>query len=279
VPCWRDEAGYTPLRAVDRLAFAWEWLRRDPAYRAAAAASPAVRAGDRFVLLPQNRARRWGLHAFEDVRLPAPLARPVWRAGLQPVLQAVASSPGRPEENFELARLSHLATVVAGEGGEHWLFSDGRTSLRLDVIEGTLLEGPVGLELRIPGLAGLDSQLETLRKLLTLLRTGRLPPPQPVARLARQILLLRAHDALACGATQRQIAEQLLSVAPLASPWRLEDPSLRLRAQRLVHGARRMASGGWLDLLGGDRARSAPADHDLLGLAQRAGRAVAHEPG
>jgi hypothetical protein len=231
------------------------------------------------VILPESSAARWGLHAFEDARLPAAQARPVWRAGFQPVLRAVASRSGSREANFDLARLGPLATVVAGGGPEHWLLSDGRTGLRMDVIEGTLLEGPVGLELRIPGFAGLDSQLEALRQLLALRRTGRLPPPQPVARLARQILLLRTHDALACGATQRLIAEQLLSVAPLASPWRLEDPSLRLRAQRLVHGARRMAAGGWLDLLGPGRARSTPADHELPGLAQRAGRAVAHESG
>ena len=63
------------------------------------------------------------------------------------------------------------------------------------------------------------------------------------------MLLLRAHDALAAGADQRDIAEALLSREAAQPKWRVGAPSLRSRAQRLVRGARLMAAGGYRELL------------------------------
>lgn len=70
--------------------------------------------------------------------------------------------------------------------------------------------------------------------------------------------MLRAHDALAAGASQREIAAVLLDEEALAPRWRVEAPSLRSKVQRLVRSARAMADGGYRLILGG---RRAPAVH------------------
>jgi hypothetical protein len=251
-PGWDQPAAYERLRRVDRSGLAWEWLRRDPAYRAAAA--PALGSGRRDgpVISADPLAARWGLHLFEDPRLGAGEARPVWRDAIWPALRAAAVTAERAADRFDVRALGPLATVVLGpRGAQHLLICDGRSSLRIDVVEGSLLDGAVALEFRLAGSAGLERRLGLLRQWLLLRRTGRLPPPPRASGHARQIALLRAHDALASGATQRQIAEQLLGRSPLPRAWRLDDPSLRLRAQRLARGARAMAAGGWTALLRG----------------------------
>jgi hypothetical protein len=61
--------------------------------------------------------------------------------------------------------------------------------------------------------------------------------------------MLRAADALAAGAGQREIAQLLLSEEAGEPRWRTRAPSLRSQAQRLVRAARRMESGSYRELL------------------------------
>ena len=61
--------------------------------------------------------------------------------------------------------------------------------------------------------------------------------------------MLRASDALAAGAAQREIAAVLLNAEAEVERWRVIAPTLRARAQRLVRAARRMAAGGYRSLL------------------------------
>lgn len=250
-PDWKDADAYAPLLSADRSLHAWEWLRRGQAYRAAARGALSVdRAAD-----GREGAGRWGLHRFEPPERTVPDARPLWRRELWPsVLQAAAVINGSIEDRFDLDRFARFATLVTGEGGaEHLLLSDGRRAIRLDVAEGTLRSGPVMLRYRLAGLAGLDAPLLALRQLLALWRAGdfsrALHPPE--RRAARWVLLLRASDALAADASQREIAARLLGAAAGERRWRVEAPSLRSRAQRLVRQARRMAAGGYRELLAG----------------------------
>ncbi|WP_307120506.1 transcriptional regulator domain-containing protein [Sphingomonas kyeonggiensis] len=63
---WRDAESYRPLLALDRHGFAWEFLRRNPAYRAESAA-PSVLSRSRLggslehLHAPAGGAARWGL--------------------------------------------------------------------------------------------------------------------------------------------------------------------------------------------------------------------------
>jgi hypothetical protein len=239
-PDWRDAEAYAPLLEVDRSGFAWEWLRRDGGYR------EAVVGGD---------AGRWGLHAFEAPDWDAIAARPVWRREAYPyVLEAAAEDEGRDEDRLDLERLRRLLTLVRSIGGiEHLLLSDGRRGIRIDIASGTVGAGPVRLSYRLAGLAGAQAPLLVLRQLLALWRTGEfsraLHPEEP--RAARWILVLRAGDALAAGASQREIAECLLGREAAQRRWRVETSSLRSRVQRLAREARRMAAGGYRELLAG----------------------------
>lgn len=245
---WKDAAAYAPLLEADRSIFAWEWLRRDPGYRAAAGAAlgPAEAA-------QAMRPELWGLHAFERPELAAPDARPVWRADIHPhVLEVHAARPLGTSDSFELARLGVESTVItAPDGCEHLLISDGLRTLRIDVLAGSLKEGPVRMHYLLTGFASAERPLLTLRRLLALRRTGRFSASldRPETRAGRFVLMLRAHDAMAGGATQREIAAALLSAQAAEDRWRVSAPTVRSRAQRLVRNVRAMAAGGYVALL------------------------------
>jgi hypothetical protein len=247
---WRDAAAYAPLLAADRSIFAWEWLRRDPHYRA-----DAERAlqGCGQLGVKSTAAEQWGLHAFEPPHLTVPNARPIWRADVHPHVLAVHAEPAGTEPDlFDLEHFRPVSTiVVAPDGREHLLICDGLRAIRLDVLTGTLAGGAAQLRYRLSGLASAERPLLTLRRLLALSRTSRfassLHPRE--ARAKRWLLMLRVHDALAAGADQRRIAAEMLSREAGALRWRSRCPSVRLQVQRLVRGARLMAAGGYFELL------------------------------
>jgi hypothetical protein len=177
----------------------------------------------------------------------------MWTAEVHPlVLEAAAAVAAVKAEVFDVERFRSLATVLRGtEGREHVLLSDGLRTVRLDILAGSVAGGPVALRYLISGLASAEKPLLALRRLIALHRNGclsrSLHPPETRAR--RWLLSLRAFDGLAAGADQREIAAVLLSSAANEPRWRSHSSSIRSQVQRLVRGARQMASGGFRELL------------------------------
>lgn len=254
-PDWRDAGAYAPLLHVGRPGFAWEWLRRNEGYRKAAVRALAGRAPARAASVAEadEGAQKWGLHAFEAPGRDAVAARPLWLRQIFPyVLEADAVDEGEGGgDRFDIARLRHLATWMTAGAAERLLLSDGSRALRVDIVSGTLGSGPVLLQYRLAGLNRAEAPLLVLRQLIALWRTGEfsraLHPPE--RRGVRWIRLLRTHDALVAGASQRVIAAELLGQEAAERRWRVEASSLRSRAQRLVRDARKMATDGYLLLL------------------------------
>lgn len=250
VPDWRDARAYEPLLQADRSLVAWEWLRRDPGYQKAS--DRAVREGGGRTQGRGEAPERWGLHLFEPPHVTVPEARPLWCRNIHPFVLCIETSPHKGEDFFDLEPFAANSTLVkAADGREHLLISDGLHTIRIDVLAGSLASGPVELRYRLAGLASAERPLLTLGRLLALWRTGRfcrsLHPAE--ARARRWVLMLRAHDALSSGATQRAIAAELLGSGAARKRWRVEEPSLRSQAQRLVRCTRSAALGGFRDLL------------------------------
>ena len=234
---WQSPSHYGHLREADRRMFAWEWLRRCPAYRRAwlrYGGDPGGRVASRV-------ARRFALVVLEDPAKDAGSAHPLWRSEHDPrVVSADAEGAAAARTGlFDILRLARVAHVaISHDGSEHWLFSDRGWLLRLDVFEGTLLGGPALLRFRLEGLAGLPSRLRTLGELVRLLAAPEVGLEGCTTRRnQRWIAELRTADALEQGASHRQIARSLLGdIAD--QTWRLDSDAYRLRTQRLVRSAR-----------------------------------------
>jgi hypothetical protein len=246
---WRDAAAYAPLLYADRSILAWEWLRRNSRYAEAALRSLEGDPRAREIARPEC----WGLHVFEHPDVGAPEARPLWRAECHSaVLAVLACGSGAEKEVLDLKALGGLTRLQREpEGRELLLISDGFRAIRIDVMAGTLAQGPARLRYLLEGFASAEKPLLTLRRLMAVRKTGRFSAslhPQE-ARARRWVLMLRAWDALRSGADQREIAEMLLSRRAGEPRWRSASPSLRSQAQRLVKAARSMAEGRYVQLL------------------------------
>lgn len=236
---WRSPASYAALAKCDRHAFAWEWLRRSPAYAGASESGNVD-------------PTAFGLCRFESVANGVPAARPIWCASVDGSVLTAIAVPDCGSDPFDVAALEERSACCVGpDGAEHWLWSDGFRHIRLDVVEGSLRAGSVLLDYRIAGCGAARQQADTMVRLIALARTGRIVRSlfAPKVRAPRWALILRVHDALTAGASQRDIAEQVLGLDNSAR-WRIEAASWRQRVQRLAEAARRCASVDpyrWLD--------------------------------
>jgi hypothetical protein len=176
---------------------------------------------------------------------------------MDPGVLRVRAEPARADDPdaFDLARFACWASAVRGEGGaEHVAVSDGWRRIRLDVVEGRLLgAGPTRLHYLLSGIAAAETGLLTTRRLVALWRRGRflrmLFPPEP--GLARRLEALRVGDALADGASYREIAISLFGEARVRADWKGRSDFLLSRVRRRATEARWMAAGGWRAMLAG----------------------------
>lgn len=190
----------------------------------------------------------------EDPARSAPEAHIIWHADLDPGTLQVMAEPARPgdPDAIDLDRLAAWLTVAPDQHGhEHAAISNGWQRIRLDVEAGTLRAGgPVLFIYRLVGMASAAPRILPLRRLLALARHGRfatsLFPADP--RIARWLDILRVADALADGASQREIAAALFGQERAVNEWS-HEASLRSRVRRLVREAREMARGGWRQLM------------------------------
>ncbi len=186
----------------------------------------------------------------ERTEIEAPDARILWRADLDPGTLRVRASPadGRHPDAVDVTRLAPWLTILSGTDGEHVVLSDGWHHIRIDIEQGSLGDGQaVILEYVLAGVPSAEQKILPLRRLLDLYRRGRFSPSLWAAdrRVTRWILVLRVLDAIAAGASQREIARVLFGDIEAGGGDGRRSDSLRSRVRRLVAEARRLASGDY----------------------------------
>lgn len=196
----------------------------------------------------------------EDPACEAHQARILWHRAIDPGTLSVVATPADPgdPEAIPWNRIAPwLVSVTGGDGREHAVLSDGWRRIRLDVEQGSLTGHPaVLLDFAMYGIATSEARVMPLRRLITLCRHGRfarsLFPPEP--RMDRWLTMLRVHDALVDGASQREIAMVLFGKDRVRAARDQGNDSLRSRTRRLARDALTMAAGGYRRLLRrGDR--------------------------
>jgi hypothetical protein len=191
----------------------------------------------------------------EHPNLPAPEARLIWHADLDPGTLGVTAIPADPSapDSIRIDRIAPWLTIATDDWGrEHAVLSDGWHHIRLDIEEGRLAgQEAVLLHYRLRGLASAEARLLPLRRFLDLCRHRRFARslfPRD-ARIDRGIEMLRAHDAIGEGASQREIGAALFGDERIRGDWSDGSDSLRSRVRRLVREARAMARGGYRQLM------------------------------
>lgn len=252
-PCaWPAADHYRYLDGAGLADLAWEWLRRDPGYRRRARDGVELFA-DRVTIVeaaPGDCTDRWGCLDMPGAGRAWSEAPILWSATVDPSVLKVVARPARKSERhaFDLHQCPAPAALVCTPGCEHLLLRAGHGSARLDIVSGTLLEGPVVLLFDFAAVDTIESAIGALHRFLDFQRTGTLPgaPAHGGQRLRRQILALRVHDAIAAGASIRDVGIMLFGSERVRDEW--ADEALKSQCRRLIALAGEMTVGGYLSL-------------------------------
>jgi hypothetical protein len=176
-----------------------------------------------------------------------------WTGKFDPACVQIKARRCRPgSHGWLIDRFADRSTVVVTTSGhQHVSINDGLSCWRFDVLAGSVLDGPVHLDVVLNDLSTANRQLVTIQQLVALhnnggsLNTG----GQRARSNARIVTALRVSDALREAASYREIAIALFGEARVKDEWHGVSDSMRLRVRRLAGLARRLANGGWRSLL------------------------------
>lgn len=152
------------------------------------------------------------------------------------VLTLIAQPVPAGETGFDLAAFGGRAAIVTTGRAEHVVLRHDEGMLRLDIVAGSLCDGPARLFCRLADRAALDASLPRLRQLAAFIACGPgapwIVPADP--RLERLILALRTLDARHQGVSLRELARGLEGLGPGAIDWPGPGESTKSWARRLV---------------------------------------------
>jgi hypothetical protein len=221
---------------------AWEYLRRNAAYREDWARRQGVGARDPLSC--------WQLEVFEDPDLDARVARPIWRLEFERRARLRAAEPGDEQEPFSLwtipgpKRLVHDGRRLSlnGYAGSDVL----QLTLGNDVHDGEPVEYVL-----VPS-ANMDEQWQAMQLQQRLLAERESPAftalPRPDRVALMHMRALQALDASAVGASQREIAAGVFGEEFAAANWH-PDSELRAQVRHLLRRARALVAGGYRGLI------------------------------
>ncbi|WBO24300.1 DNA -binding domain-containing protein [Sphingomonas abietis] len=177
-----------------------------------------------------------------------------WDADHDPRVIRARAEPTRTDDRFAFDLLSQpvTATLLIEPGGaQQLLLAEGVRSIRIALNSGTLLEGPVRLHNDLPGDEHLDRRLLALGRWSAFMKLGRFPRRlYPLMRRGRRWNdVVRTANAMARYASAIDVAVDLMGRDIVAADWDHESDYLRARTRRLMNSTRRLAGGGYLDLL------------------------------
>jgi hypothetical protein len=243
--------------------WAWEFLRRNPDYRAAWRVSvprrlPHVTLQDGTALLRLRRrypqAERWGLYAFADPTMPARRHPVFWcPAALRQLVRVRAAPPGHRKgaKSVTLSSFNVERTAAIGVDDIPLVLMKGSgVMVPLEIHGVAALSHPFAPVFEIDGFADLSGQTEALKRLQRFAEQA----PKADSRLGagadeRLHHALIALDESQNGKTYRQIAITIFGEARVAEDWNGPSQFLKDRTRRLVAKGRELMMGGYRDLL------------------------------
>lgn len=252
-----------PTLPLDMSDWAWEFLRRNPAYRndwraAVPRRLPIVSLCDGTQLLRLRRryprAERWGLFAFTDPASAAPAAPVFWLPAIHGRLIRARGSRTKPNETDAAAPLTAFAAsrlAAIGVDGVSVVTVKGQgLHVTLELHDLPVLTRPCSLVFELDRLDDVSRHTECLKILQRFTKPNAAGASGSIfasdERLRHALIAL---DESLAGKTYRQIAISLFGEQRVAEEWRGVSQFLKDRTRRLVAKGHELMNGGYRDLL------------------------------
>lgn len=258
----RDETYDYTARLADR-GWAWEWLRRNPDFRAAWKDARlhygiAGYDGATTLLVSQSdtpRLLEWGCLYCSPPEEDARVASVFWSPEVCSSVLKLHAFPSKAQVEATSFFLRDIACpsvlLEMPNGAQHLLFGDTGRNLQL-VIEGEDVLRPVCLLTDgAPGKALASGQLRSLLCFNDLRLSGRLYDSHFQRELSSQRLrlVLRILDGSLAGASHRQIAQIVFADEFTTERWYAPGRPLRDRVRRAIYRGHQLMHKGYRDFL------------------------------
>ena len=247
---WQNPERYAYTRELGRDAWAWEFLRRNPLYRAGWARFQRDKPVEGTAVL-----QRFGIITWEDPARTSLDAKVLWDEHVSRFVLPLRAEHGRNDSSaptLDLSGLRAWASVsLAEDPVQHVLFVESGRRLQL-AVSGDDLFGQVRLLADAPlDVTSFKWRMMLLHRLAHLVRHERFPerlyPPDPRGR--RLAVILRALDGWLAKTSQRRIGEAILEGQDIDRDWRNCPCELRDRVRLTLRRGRWLMDGGYRTLL------------------------------
>lgn len=239
---WQASAAYLYILHLEPIDLAWEYLRRNEAYRRDWDSVQRTMPDQ----LGNVGSNSWGLKFFENPDHDARDVRPEWIADSRPVIR-LAPDHDAEAERFSLWDIPGNKTLT--HDGKHLLLTGslGRKQVRIALAR--QLKDGMPFAYVMP--AGSQRHRLALDAAIELLRSSQ-SPPITHARPRRSALIhmraLHALDGVLAGASHRDIATALFGTAQVQDRWQ-PDSELRAHVRYLIRRSRSFMNGAYRELL------------------------------
>jgi hypothetical protein len=245
---WLNADAYTYLNNLGSAAFAWEFLRRNPSYRAAY--QSIIDNSDATPELSERTAQRWGLQFAVAPDLRADRAPVVWLPHLNPGTVIVAPAPDEFAEARSISELTPAFSRRGAKRDEHWLLDQGGDTLPVTLIGGADATRPAAIV--IPLDSSFSMRMKAAQHFGSVIAggvPGRAPDALTGKQRRRLQLILRGLDGWLARRSCREIAEDLFgpNSIPAGPEWNSHE--LRGRTRRLYKRGLDLMQGEYRDLL------------------------------
>lgn len=234
---WHPAATYLYVLHLDGSSLAWEYLRRNPAYRRDW----------------QQRHRKqspplhWYLRHFEDPDCDARCAQPAWLAEVDAAIPIhIDDDPPQDAPRFCLWDIPGYKTLT--EDGQQLRLSrhHGGHITQMTIARNLEYGMPYTYAVRAGKLAGI--RWRAIERQLTTQAAAATAHARPTRTALGHMHALQALDGVLAGASQREVAEALFGSAALTDRWHT-DGDLRARVRRLIRAGKTLMNGGYRRLL------------------------------
>jgi len=235
---------------LSNLAWAWEFLRRDPGYRCAYNSALAdTPVGD---ALADDPALRFGLLRFDDPDHDALVANVFWRMTACLEVLPIATAPmrkGTAAATLNLVNLQCRTTVcpLDAEHRQDVLFAQDGRFLQLAVFGETPLAEALLLTPALPAPGYADSRLLSVRRLTDLVKHGWMRPSlYPRQQRAQRLMrVVQALDGWQAEVSHRDIGIALYGDARVERDWMHPGDNLRDQVRRAIRYGRDLMADGY----------------------------------
>ena len=243
LPAWQSRAAFEYVECLAGPLLAWEYLRRNPAYRAAWALRDAA--------VSETAGHDWGLLVLVDPGMDARVVIPIWRPDPPTTLRIIpAAGASAGFKLYDLGIDWHAPGAVHDGEGTYLTASVGGNAWRVHVADGLEPEDGIAIAIDVDAharrrVAAAERFIRELER-KSLCSRKRVPAPSRTGRFHASVL--QAIDGAAGGASHRDIAVAMHGAKAVTRRWNA-DGELRASIRYFLKRGALLVGGGYRRLI------------------------------